>query len=207
LKRPTLVGREWLPGNLEALAREQSLTRGEALFRKDDESAGLYQVEEGFVRLSRSDPTGREVVLHIAGPGELVAEASLFCKAYSCDAVAATDARVRLYPRCKLLAEFKRNPEALEAFAAALAQELMALRARVELRNIRSASLRVLNFLALAAGTDGRTVALPGTLKDLASELGLSHEALYRTLNRLETEGTIARGKHEILLKKRPSYD
>ena len=204
MKRPTVEGQEWLPGPLEKLTREQFLARGEVLFRKDDGAAGLYQVEEGHVRLSRPDPTGRDVVLHIAGPGELVAEASLFCRVYNCDAVAATEARVRLYPRSKLLAEFRRNPQALEAFAAALAHELMALRARVELRNIRSASARVRNFLALAAGPDGRTVALPGTLKDLASELGLTHETLYRTLNKLEAQGAIARGKHEILLKKAP---
>ena len=65
---------------------------------------------------------------------------------------------------------------------AILAHEIMNLRTRLEQRNIRSARDRVRHFLALNAGTDGRTVLLRGTLKDLAAELGLAHEAFYRAL-------------------------
>jgi hypothetical protein len=49
----------------------------------------------------------------------------------------------------QLLSEFRRNPDALAGFAAGLARELMALRTRLELRNIRSARERVENYLAL----------------------------------------------------------
>ncbi|RWB97394.1 MAG: Crp/Fnr family transcriptional regulator [Mesorhizobium sp.] len=178
------------------------MSRGEILFRKDDATVGIYEIEEGQVRLSRIDQTGREVILHVAGAGDLIAEASLFSKVYHCDAVAVTDARARLYPKEALLTEFRRNPEAAEAFASRLAHELMALRTRLELRNIRSARERLLNYLALNAGADGRTMALKGTVKDLAAELGLTHEALYRTLGQLEAEGTIVRTKDKIVLKK-----
>jgi len=60
-------------------------------------------------------------------------------------------------------------------------------------RNIRSARERLLHHLALAAGPDGRTVELPGSVVDLAAELGLTHEALYRTIAALENERAIAR--------------
>jgi predicted Rossmann fold nucleotide-binding protein DprA/Smf involved in DNA uptake len=39
---------------------------------------------------------------------------------------------------------------------------------------------------------DGR-LAVPAGLKSLASELGVTHEALYRTLARLEREGRLCR--------------
>lgn len=39
-------------------------------------------------------------------------------------------------------------------------------------------------------------------MKDLAAELGLTHEALYRTLRKLEAEGEIARAKDKIGLKR-----
>jgi CRP-like cAMP-binding protein len=191
----------WLPRSVEKLGRERILGRGEVLFRKDDAAVGIYEVEEGQVRLSRLDQTGREIVLYVAGPGDLLAEASLFSKVYNCDATAVTDARVRLYPRKALLLEFRRNPEAAEALAARLAHETMALRTRLELRNIRSASERVQNYLALNAGADGRTIILTGTVKDLAAELGLTHEALYRTLNKLEAERRIERTKGKIVLR------
>ena len=61
----------------------------------------------------------------------------------------------------------------------------------------------VQNYLALNTGADGCTIELQGTVKELAGELGLTHEALYRTLRKLEAEGKIARAKDKILLKKR----
>jgi len=76
----------------------------------------------------------------------------------------------------------------------------MNLRTRIEQRNIRSARERVRHYLALNVGADGRTVELAGTLKDLAAELGLSHEALYRALAALERAGAIKRGKGKIAL-------
>ena len=193
------------PPALRELGRERSLARGEALFRQDDPSVGIYEVTLGQVRLSRLDPEGRDIVLHTAGPGDLVAEASLFSTVYNCDATAMTDVGLRFYPKSALLAEFRRDPEAADAFMATLARELMALRTRLERRNIRSAPARVQNYLALNAGADGRTVSVPGTIKNLAEELGLTHEALYRTLSKLEGEGKIVRAKGRIILKSKAS--
>jgi CRP-like cAMP-binding protein len=49
------------------------------------------------------------------------------------------------------------------------------------------------------------TVVLPGTLKDLAAELALTHEALYRTLSEMEAHGEIARLKGKIRLQGSPA--
>ena len=79
----------------------------------------------------------------------------------------------------------------------------MTLRTRLEQRNIRSARERVRHFLALNVGDDGRTVDLSGvTLKEVAAELGLSHEALYRTLSALERAGEIRRAGSTITLSR-----
>jgi CRP-like cAMP-binding protein len=195
--------RAWLPETLRKLGRERSVGRGDVLFRKDDATVGIWAVEEGQIRLSRPGLDGREIVLHIAGPGDLIAEASLFSPVYNCDATAATDARLSFYPKGALLAALRRNQEAADAFMAMLARELMDLRTRLERRNIRSAGARVQNYLALNTEADGCTVLLKGTIKDLAAELGLSHEALYRTLNRLQAAGKIARSEGKIVLRKK----
>ena len=89
---------------------------------------------------------------------------------------------MRLYPKAVLLAELQRDPKIAQAFAAMLARQVMTLRTRLEQRNIHSARDRVRHFLAINADPGGRTVSLSGTLKDIAAELGLTHEALYRTL-------------------------
>jgi CRP-like cAMP-binding protein len=84
-----------------------------------------------------------------------------------------------------------------------LARQVMGLRTRIEQRNIRSARERVRHYLVLNAGNDGRTVELGGTLKDIAGELGLTHEALYRTLAALERSGEIRRDRGKIRLLRR----
>ncbi len=192
--------KDWLPAAVRAASVDRRLKSGEALFRLGDKTAGFCEVVTGRVRLARVDRAGHEIVLHVAGPGETFAEASLYSNSYHCDAIASTNAVVRIYPKTAVLAAFDKDRKAAQAFTATLARQVMNLRTRIEQRNIRSARERVRHYLALNVGADGRTVELAGTLKDLAAELGLSHEALYRTLAALERAGAIKRGKGKITL-------
>lgn len=196
--------KDWLPAAVRAVAVDRKLKSGEALFRLGDKTVGFCEVLAGRVRLTRVDRAGHEVILFVAGPGETIAEASLFSPAYHCDAIASTNAVVRVYPKTAVLAAFEKDRKAAQAFTATLARQVMNLRTRIEQRNIRSARERVRHFLALNAGADGRTIELGGTLKDIAAELGLTHEALYRTLAALERSGEIKRGRGKItVLRKR----
>ncbi len=193
---------DWLAPAVRAAARQRKLKAGQTLFRRGNRTSGLYEIVKGQVRLVRVNRAGRDAVLHVAAAGDTMAEASLFSASYHCDAVAATDAVVRLYPKAAILAEFDRNPEAAREFAAVLARQVMTLRTRLEQRNIRAARDRVRHYLAINAGADGRTVALSGTLKDVASELGLTHEALYRTLADMAADGEIERRRGAIRVLK-----
>src|SRR5206468_11042189 len=114
-----------------------------------------------------------------------------------------TNATVRVYPKRELLAAFERTPKAMRAFSAALAHQVMDLRTRIEQRNIRSARERVRHFIKLNAVAGGRVVEVRGTLKELAAELGLTHEALYRTLAVLERSGEIRRNRVKITILRR----
>jgi len=96
----------------------------------------------------------------------------------------------------------RKDPALAEAFMARLARQLQELRARMELRNIRSARDRVLQYLRLRAGIHGRSIAVEGQLQDIAAEIGMSREALYRTLAALESEGHLTRTETAILLTK-----
>lgn len=185
---------------IRAATVERQLEAGQTLFRSGARTVGLYEVLKGKVRLARVDRSGREAVLHVATAGDTVAEASLFSSTYHCDAIASTKALVRLYPKAALLAEFECSPKLAQAFAAMLARRVMALRTRLEQRNIHSARDRIRHFLTVNANPNGRTVRLSGTLKELAAELGLSHEALYRTLAKMAADGEIERCNRMIRL-------
>lgn len=189
-----------LPAGIPAAGAERSLEAGQALFRIGDVPAVLFEIVKGKVRLVRTDASGRETVLYTAGPGEVISEASLFSPAYHCDAIASTHATVRAYPKALLFAEFQRDPNAAQTFMAMLAREIMSLRSRLELSNIHSARDRVRHYLAINVSGGGKTVELPGTVKEWAASLGLSHEALYRTLAAMQQDGELKRCGRRITL-------
>ncbi len=134
---------DWLPAAVRAVALDRKLRSGEVLFRLGDKTVGFYEVIAGRVRLTRVDRSGSEIILYVAGAGETIAEASLFAAAYHCDAIASTDAVVRLYAKPAMLAAFQKDPKAAQAFTAMLGHQVMSLRTRLEQRNIRSARERV----------------------------------------------------------------
>jgi len=191
-----------LPPTLEAGSVVRVLAPGELLFRQGDRAAAIYKIESGRLRLIRRTVDDHLVILHTARRGEFFAEASLFADAYHCDAVAAAQSSVRVYLKEVVLAALRTDRALAEAFMARLARQLQELRARMELRNIRSARDRVLQYLRLCARNDGRSIALDGQLQDIAAEIGITREALYRTLSALETEGHLIRTDTAILLNK-----
>jgi CRP-like cAMP-binding protein len=191
-----------LPPSLEAESVIRVLAPGELLFRQCDRAAAIYKVENGRLRLIRRTIDDHLVILHTARQGEFFAEASLFAEAYHCDAVAAVQSRVRVYPKAMVMDALRTDPALAEAFMARLAHQLQELRARMELSNVRSARDRVLQYLRLRAGVHGRSIAVEGQLQDIAAEIGITREALYRTLAALEAEGSLIRTETAIMLKK-----
>lgn len=190
---------DWLPSSITARSAVRDLAAGAALFHEGDKALAIFTVERGQLRLVRHTAGERPTVLHRARSGQLLAEAALFSDNYHCDAVATVASRVRAYPKAELLAAFARDANLAVRFMELLAHEIHAVRARLELRNIRSARDRIIHYLALSADRD-RACRLDETLMDLAGELGLTHEALYRALADLEREGKISRNGREIVL-------
>jgi CRP-like cAMP-binding protein len=191
-----------LPRDVVEKAALRELAEGEPLFHQGHPAVAIFEVLSGRLRLVRRTVDDHLVALHTARTSDLFAEAALFSDVYHCDAVAGAPSRVRVLPKPALLSALRADPALFEAFSARLARQLQALRSRLELRNVRSARERVLQYLRLAAAADGRTVAVEGRLQDIAADLGLTLEAFYRTLATLEADGVIARTETSIKLKK-----
>lgn len=180
----------------------RSVAAGAGLFRRGDAAIGPYRVDAGRVRLVRDSPTGQRLVLHRAGPGELVAEAAIFADAYMCDAIAETDSTVRLIPADAIRRRLDRDAAFARSFAEAMARQVQDLRTRAEILTLRPATERILVYLGLRA-VDG-TARLPGTLKAAAEEIGLTHEAFYRALAVLARDGRIRREGSAVTLVRSP---
>lgn len=192
----------WRGGLAPQQHQERSLHAGELLFRQGDAVEALYFIMEGSIRLLRVLEDGTAVTLHVARAGESLAEASLFTAHYHCDALALENSRLLAVPKHTLKAALESDAQASLAFAHLLAKQVRDLRAHLELRNIKSAPQRVLAWLRLHAMGSPPCVELDRPWNVIATEIGLSHEAVYRALTMLQNTQRICRDKQRIILLK-----
>jgi CRP-like cAMP-binding protein len=189
----------------EKALETRSLARNEVLFRQGDKVAAIYFVEQGRLRLERRTFDGRVLILGITPANKFFVEAALFADIFHCDAVAAEPSRVRVYPKAAVLDALRNDSAGALSFLAHVGREVIALRQQLELMKVRSAKDRVMLYLDFNAGPDGRRVELHDQLQDIASELGLTREAFYRTLADLEGSGAIERAAGCITIRRSPS--
>jgi CRP/FNR family transcriptional regulator, dissimilatory nitrate respiration regulator len=71
----------------------------------------------------------------------------------------------------------------------------------LELRGIRSARARVLHYLRVMTPNDEKILNLEQPLKEIANDIGISPEALSRTLTQLQNEGILTRIKRRIIFR------
>lgn len=179
----------------------RTLAAGEALFHRGDEAHAIFHVERGRLRLFRAGIDGGTVTLHVARAGGLFAEAALFSSHYHCDAVAEIPSRAWAYPKAAVLLYLRAHPDFNLAFSAYLAREVQRLRWRHEVVRLPGAHDRVVAWLT-QLGAAETAITLDRTLMAAADEVGLTHEAFYRTLAALERGGRLERpGKRTFRLR------
>jgi CRP/FNR family transcriptional regulator, dissimilatory nitrate respiration regulator len=176
-----------LPVSARPSIHVEEVNAGQLLFQAGATPTSMFFVLSGEVRLMRSSRSGGEIVLQRARRG-ILAEASLDQGAYHCDAVASVPSTVLSVPRHTVRQALKE-----ERFASAwrneLSRELRRLRAQCERLSLKGAPDRIIHYLE----TEGErgAVTLTQTKKQWAAELGLTHEALYRTLAEMRNSGAI----------------
>ncbi len=160
-------------------ATERRLQQGESLFLAGDPASHIALVHMGVLHLLRSTPAGATVILQVAGPGDALAEASAYSPVYHCGAVAAQTAVVMLLPMAVFRRRLRENPEQAEAWSAHLARSVQAARMLAEIRTLRTVAERLDMLLG-----EGGALPSKGLIQDLAAELGVTREALYREFAR-----------------------
>ncbi len=156
------------------------LKHGTILFERGDGIAGFYRVETGEIRMLRRQLDGAEFILQRAGPGALVAEASLFSACYHCAAVAVGETEVLVFQRNEVLELVERAPDVALAYGRHLARELRQARMRAEIVSLRRVADRLEAWLVWHDGE----MPERGDWMHLAREIGVAPEALYRELAR-----------------------
>ena len=178
-----------IPSALRAAARLRACAAGDALFRQGERPKAMYCLIDGEVRLLRRSHEGAEVILQ-RSRGGFIAEASLESKVYHCDAETTVAGRVLCFPMKAFREALEHDAAFRGAWMAQLAREVRRLRACCERLSLHGAEARIRHCIE-SEGTAG-TLVLTQPRKAWAAELGLTHEALYRALARLQAAGTLA---------------
>jgi CRP/FNR family transcriptional regulator len=186
---------------LQQLARRcvtRSVPAGHVLFTTGEECRGLYVIESGRVRIYRTDPAGREQVLHVEGAGRAVAELPLFDGGpYPASAVTIEDSQLVFLPRPAFEYLYRSQPDIAQAVIRALGRRLRHLVHVTETLAFRDVAARLAMLLvgyAERAGTPTQTgveVELDRTQEELAREIGTARESVSRAMKELRRKGLI----------------
>jgi CRP/FNR family transcriptional regulator, cyclic AMP receptor protein len=178
--------------------------RGEVIYREHDDAGGALVLLEGHVTASTSDAEGREVILGMAGPGDLVGELSaLRGTPRSATVTAREDVVALALPGADFRHFLRTAPEAAVFVLDTVVERLQVADAhRLELASLDVVARVSRRLLELServgeANADG-AVDVAVTQEELAAWAGASRESVSKALHVLRTLGCVETGRRRI---------
>lgn len=180
------------------VSRLTALRRSTALFSQGQAADSVYYIEDGLIKLTRTNGAGGRIILAVCGAGHIIGEEVLAngTQTYYTEAEVLTQANLFRIPRETVLRAFGSNPELAAALLDYLVQRKLALAQKVELLCLHDVEYRILHYLAelsklVKPTEDGEGYQLPITQLELADLIGATRETTSTTLNQLERRGLV----------------
>jgi CRP/FNR family transcriptional regulator len=200
-----LSERDW--EKVADLFTERQYQRDDYIFLEGEAPEALYVVKSGKVKVLRHSPDGKDVVLRMAGRGQLLGSVAVFDGGgYPGTAQAIEDCTVLVIGRNDCLTLVTRYP----IFALTVIND-MGNRLRSSAEQIRSLAVerveqriaRTLLKLGQTAGADtseGRVIELPLTRQDVADMTGTTVETAIRVMSKFRREELIFTRRGKVVL-------
>ena len=192
--------KELLPKGLLGQCQAQHFEKGDYLFHQGKKPEYMFFIVSGEAVLTRTSSHGEPTTLQRC-KGGFLSEASLLTDAYHCDAIVTNSGQAITLP-IKSLRDSLADSKFSMKWVQLLSKEIMRLRTQSErlgLKDIRSKLIHLIQ-------TEGKqgVLTLQSDFKSMASEIGVTHEALYRAIAALEKEGLLIKKSNSLeLLKKK----
>lgn len=200
-----LTDDEW--STLEAAGRRRRFRPRQRLFREGEPGDHVVAIVAGRVKVSVQTRSGREILLAVKEPGDLVGELSVIDgrpRSATATALEPVDALVVTAPA---FVEFlESHPRIAVRLLKALAAQIRAADRRSVDRDAGDITCRVARRLVDLAERlgehrgSGVEVTLAVSQDDLAAWVGATREATSRALGRLRSEGWLTTGRQRIVL-------
>ena len=189
------------PEELDRLVAYMRLVRYPArtvLFRKGDPGSNMMVVVRGRVKVCSHSEDGKELVLNLINPGEVVGEIALLDGAdRTADAVTLTDTELLVLERRDFVPFLQRHPDACMRLFAVLCERLRRTSELLEEALFLEGSSRLAKRLAHLAEVFGKPVPggvridIPLSQQQLGSMVGMSRESMNKQLKQWRQEGLI----------------
>jgi CRP-like cAMP-binding protein len=184
--------------SLITFAQPRTLAARAKLFSAGDPGTAIYVVLAGWMKLSREGPSGRDIVLEVAGPGTLFGELAVISSLpRAADATALTPARLLQVDGRALIAMFRQNPEAALELARILGERLSRTTTQMEDNLFLSAEARLARALARLAAlntspsADHLKIDLGLSQRELGELTGLTRESINKQLSLWRDAGLV----------------
>jgi CRP-like cAMP-binding protein len=182
-----------------AAGRVVRYRRGAVVFREGDPPDRVLALRSGRVKVSLTTPGGREIVLAVKGPGDLLGELGALDGRPRSATATATEAAEAVALAPSAFNDFlDRHPRLASRLLRELVAELRASDDQHVERGSGDVTARVARRLVQLAERDGPELAL--SQDDLAGWVGASREATNRALSTLRARGCIATERRRIVV-------
>jgi len=181
--------------------------RRQVVFHEGTPAEGLYVLCHGAVKLHQSDRFGREHILGIAEPGDILGELPLENgETYSVSAEALSESQLCYLPRARLVKYIRDHPMAGVKLIAALSKALSAARRKAGDLALKRAEVRLAELLVGFAARGGETrdgsthVTLAYSRREIAEMLGVSTETAIRLLGGLRRKKMLRTESRKLVI-------
>jgi CRP-like cAMP-binding protein len=199
---------------LAELALVRKFDKGEPLFSEGDASDFLYTILSGRVKVVKTIPSGKEVILEIFGPGDPVGAVVAYeGRPYPASAVALENTACLLMRRAPFFALIERHPSLVRGFMLGLTQRIVELTRRIpEVAGGRVETRFAHLFLKLAdkmgrPGPDGVVIPMALSRQDLADLTGTTIETAIRVMSRWGKDRTLRTEKDGFTILDRAALE
>lgn len=177
--------------------RHSTFRPGDYILHEDEDPQGLFFVQRGRVRLSRTAPDGREQVLDMVRSGEHFNAVPLFDDRPNIATARAMSAvECLVLPRAALHTLIARHPDLAVALLREMSDQLRELVVLVEDLAFRSVRERLARQLLHEAEEGAAAI----TQQELAERTGTVREIAGRALRQLQREGLVQLRRGQVLV-------
>ena len=193
---------------LLAEGEREEIPARETVYYPGTPSTSVYFVEEGKVKLSYLDPSGKRITLALRAAGELFGEMALVGEQRRRHhAEAMEDSVLIRVPRERMVTWIRDRPDVLYQLLQLFGLWIRDLEEIVEdlaFRDIQARLSRQLLRLSHEYGVktkDGILISFRLTHRDLAEMIGSARENTTMALNRFAREGILSKRRYQIIIK------